>query len=85
MKKFEFDSRRFPKRMTFRRWIHEHQVAGRIFAVAGLVLVIPTHAIAGAIAQIQDDGFSEAQVLFRMAFAGWRDRNQKPNQGGAAT
>lgn len=85
MKRFEFDSRHFPKRMTFRRWAHEHQVAGRIFAVVGLVLVIPTHAIAGAIAQIRDDGFDEAQILLRMAFAGWRDRNPKSNQGGTAT
>lgn len=85
MKPFEFDSRNFPRRMTFRRWVHEHPVAGRIFAVVGLVLVIPTHAIAGAIQQIRGDGMDELNTLLRMAFATWKDRNPKSNQGGAAT
>ena len=85
MKAFEFDSRCFPKRMTFRRWVHEHPVAGRIFAVVGLALVIPTHAIAGAVQQIRDGGMNEFQILLRMAFATWKDRNPKSNQGGAAT
>lgn len=75
MKPFEFDSRNFPRRMTFRRWVHEHQVAGRIFALVGLVLVIPTHAIAGAVHQILEDGIDEFRTLLRMAFAPWKDRN----------
>ena len=76
MNPFEYDSRHFPRRMTFRRWVHEHRCAGRIFALVGLVLVIPTHAIAGAVEQIRDGGLDEFRLLLRMAFSNWKDRAQ---------
>ena len=75
MKPFEFDSRNFSRHQPVRVFFHRHQLAGRIFALVGLVLVIPTHAIAGAAEQIRQNGVDEFEMLLRMAFARWKDRN----------
>ena len=83
MKPFEFDSRNFSRHQPVRVFFHRHQLAGRIFALVGLVLVIPTHAIAGAAEQIRQNGVDEFEMLLRMAFARWKDRNPQAPQWNA--
>lgn len=83
MKPFEFDSRNFSRRSPVRSWFHKHQIAGRVFAIVGILLVFPTHGIAGAIKQAMDDGVDEFLLLARMAFGPWKDRNPKTRAGEA--
>lgn len=54
-------------------------VTERIFGMVGLVLVLPTHAIAGAVMAIRDNGLEEFRLLVRMTFAPWNDRNPNPS------
>lgn len=77
MKPYEFDSRNFRKRTPVRNFCHRHHVVGRLFGALGLVLVLPMHAIAGAVLAIRDNGVDEFLILLRMVFAPWKDRNPK--------
>ena len=79
LKSYEYDSRNFRRNMPVRVFFHRHQIAGRIFAMAGLVLVLPIHAIAGAVMAIKDNGVDEFRMLMRMSFAPWKDRNLNPS------
>lgn len=79
MKPYEYDSRNFRRNMPVRAFFHRNRIAGRLFAITGLAMVLPIHAIAGAVKAIADDGLDEFRTLLRMAFAGWNDRNPNPS------
>lgn len=79
MKPYIYDSRLIRAKTV--EWVfHRHQLAGRAFAVLGLVCVLPIHASAGVIKGVMDDGLCEIRHLLPVAFGRWVDRAQ-PKQG----
>ncbi len=85
MKPYEFDSSNFRKKAPVRNFCHRHKVAGRLFGAIGLVLVLPMHAIAGAVMAIRDNGVDEFLILLRMVFGPWRDRATLPRSSSLPT